>query len=308
MSNGWDIETWREGNSPCTCPARHWARSFIYILPIHHFLSSLQQYCKVGLFPPRLQNPESLGCNSCKQWKQCLLMEAKRNFSGKNGMVYRIEGKTGEPGFSEDGEQRWPPSIVIRGGENRLPSSWTVFMMGDGVAWRKWTHHYQTNRQWVLDKHKQDQTLTGHGSNLLLCRGSESSGVDTWQQTQASWLQIWCEHQVSSGFGIKIFFFFFSNKPSRKNSYSYCTWRSYHHCRLSLIPGLKTHPHEGFQKLLSLQLWWPPDLQWEGVLPTSGSDCHNSFIFMSVMKPSRGGIIHRYKPASPLLAGFKKWN
>ena len=61
----------------------------------------------------------------------------------------------------------------------------------------------------MLDKHKQDQTLTGHGSNLLLCRGSESSGVDTWQQTQASWLQIWCEHQVSSGFGIKIFFFFF---------------------------------------------------------------------------------------------------
>ena len=208
MSNGWDIETWKEGNSPCTCPARHWARSFIYILPIHCFLSSLQKYCKVGLFPPRLQNPESLGCNRCKQRKQCLLMEAKRNFSGKNGMVYRIEGKTGEPGFPEDGEQRWPPSIVIRGGENRLPSSWTVCMMGDGVAWRKGTHHYQTDRQCVLDKHTQDQTLTGHGSNLLVLQSSESSSVDTWQQTQASWLQIWCEHQVSSGFGIKIFFFF----------------------------------------------------------------------------------------------------
>ena len=113
---------------------------------------------------------------------------------------------------------------------------------------------------------------------------------------------------IKSHQGLESRSFFFSNKPSRNNSWSYCIWRSYHHHRLSLIPGLKTHPHEGFQKLLSLQLWWPPDLQWEGVLPTSGSDCHNSFIFMSVMKPSRGGVIHRYKPASPLLAGFKKWN
>lgn len=126
-------------------------------------------------------------------------------------MVYRIEGKTGEPGFLADGEQRWPPTIMIRGGENRLPSSWTVFMMGDGVAWRRWTHHYQTNRQWVLDKHKQDQTLTGHVPISWFCRGSERSDVDTWQQTQASWLQIWCEHQVSSGFGIKIFIFFQTN-------------------------------------------------------------------------------------------------
>lgn len=234
-------------------------------------------------------------------------MEAKRNFSGKNGMVYRIEGKTGEAGFPADGEQRWPPTIVIRGGENRLPSSWTVFMMGDGVAWRRRTHHYQTNRQWVLDKHKQDQTLTGHVPICWFCRGSERSDVDTWQQTQASWLQIWCEHQVSSGFGIKTFFFF-SNKPSRNNSCSYRIWRSYHHSGLSLIPGPKTHPREGFQELLSLQHWWPLDLQWEGALPTSGSDCHNSFIFTSVMKPSWGGIIHGYKPASPLLAGFKKWN
>ena len=157
-------------------------------------------------------------------------MEAKRNFSGKNGMVYRTEGKTEEPGFPADGEQRWPPTIVIRGGENRLPSSWTVFMTGDGAAWRRWTHHYQTNRQWVLDKHKQDQTLTGHVPISWFCRGSERSDVDTWQQTQASWLQIWCEHQVSSGFGIKIFFFFFfSNKPSRNNACSCCIWRSCHH-------------------------------------------------------------------------------
>ena len=77
---------------------------------------------------------------------------------------------------------------------------------------------------------------------------------------------------------------------------------------LSLMPGPKTHPHKCFQKLLSLQLRWPPDLKWELALPTLGSDCHNSFIFMSIMKPSRGGIIHRHKPSSPLLAEFKKWN
>lgn len=48
----------------------------------------------------------TLGHISCKQQKQCLLMEAKRKVNERNGLMHRIEGKGGEPGFREDGEQR----------------------------------------------------------------------------------------------------------------------------------------------------------------------------------------------------------
>lgn len=74
---------------------------------LFHFISITT--LRGGIIPPKVQSSKghiTLGCISCKQQKQCLLMEAKRKFNERNGIVYRIEGKGGEPGFREDGEQR----------------------------------------------------------------------------------------------------------------------------------------------------------------------------------------------------------
>ena len=71
-------------------------------------------------------------------------MKAKRKFNGRNGLVGRIEGKGGEPGFREEEEQRWLPS-VREGEEDWLTSSWTVSMLGSGMTHGKWTCFYQTN-------------------------------------------------------------------------------------------------------------------------------------------------------------------
>ena len=56
-------------------------------------------------------------------------MKAKRKFNGRNGLVGRIEGKGGEPGFREEEEQRFdpgPPSIPPPSHRQAPHSSWSL--------------------------------------------------------------------------------------------------------------------------------------------------------------------------------------
>lgn len=46
----------------------------------------------------------TLGLIGCQQQKQRLLVEAKKKFSGRNGIVYRVEGEGIVPDFREGGD------------------------------------------------------------------------------------------------------------------------------------------------------------------------------------------------------------
>lgn len=55
----------------------------------------------------------TVGFIGCKQQKQCLLIEVKREFNRSNGIVYRVEGKSVEPDFRKSGKQTW---LLLAGG------------------------------------------------------------------------------------------------------------------------------------------------------------------------------------------------
>lgn len=124
------------------------------------------------------------------------------------GLKERLEVQASRKMGSRDDT---PPSWSEE--ENRLPSSWTVFMMGNGLAWRKWTCHYQTNRQWVLDKHKQDQTLTGHGSSLLVLQRLREVRCGHGNRLKPPGFRFGVNIKSHQGLVSRSFFFFFQTSP-----------------------------------------------------------------------------------------------
>ena len=145
------------------------------------------------------------------------------------GLKERLEVQASRKMGSRDDT---PPSWSEE--ENRLPSSWTVFMMGNGLAWRKWTCHYQTNRQWVLDKHKQDQTLTGHGSSLLVLQRLREVRCGHGNRLKPPGFRFGVNIKSHQGLVSRSFFFFFS-KQALKEQLLFLTY-------LEVLPTPRTFP------------------------------------------------------------------
>lgn len=99
----------------------------------------------------------------------------------------------------------------------------------------------------------QVKTRSGPHRSPGFAEGSEGqvwSPLQVWEQTQTSWLRVWYERQVSSGFGIQIL-------PLQTNPqgptlvHVVCGGLSITVDFLNSlqIPGPKKHPHEGFPEL-----------------------------------------------------------
>lgn len=94
------IETSHGKEEFCTGPASTGPGAsytfFIYIVSFHLFNNTVS-----GIIPPRLQNPEPLGCNTT----ETMLANRQKRLQWKEWDVCRTEGRAGGPGFPEDEEQ-----------------------------------------------------------------------------------------------------------------------------------------------------------------------------------------------------------
>lgn len=165
--NGQAMKTWKEREFTLTGHLPHQALG--QGLHIYCFISSLQQCCEVGLFPPRFQSSKGhaiLGFTGCKQKKKMPANEGQKKIQWKEW--------TG----GQDWRQGWRTRLQRRGGAEMTSLSqgrWggLTDKLMDSVHVGQWDDPWEMDmllpdkQWWLLNRHKWDQNYTDHGSNPL---------------------------------------------------------------------------------------------------------------------------------------------